>query len=60
MKITEITFTEKDKKNKGMRKDLNYLSKVFKGDLPKWLVDKVMTIRRKEQSLGSLNIKSVF
>ncbi len=62
MKITDIQFTDEDRTNKGMRKDLNYLNKLFKGDLPEWLVGNVMKVRRNDNNkdLGLLNSKALF
>lgn len=42
----QINFLEEDKKDKGLRKDITYLTKLFKDKLPKWLVDNVLKVRR--------------
>ncbi len=58
--LADIVFTNEDKGNKGLRKDLNYLTKLFGKNLPEWLVYNVLRIRRNERSLQLLNNNSVF
>ncbi len=58
--IMYIVYTDEDRKDKRLRKDIDYLNKVFKGETPKWLVDNVIKIRRNDRKAKPLSRKSIF
>ena len=50
------SLSEEERMSKRVRRDLSYLNKVFKGNLPKWMVDGAKNIyhRTKNQDLSKL------
>jgi hypothetical protein len=55
--VSEIKFIEEDKKDKGLRKDINYLVKMFGEKIPKWLVTNVLKVRRGSRGFTLLSGK---
>lgn len=47
IKNTLFLMSEPDKKDKGLRKDVTYLHKVFGEAIPLWLVYKVLQVYRR-------------
>ena len=56
------SLSEEERTNKRVRKDLSYLNKVFKGKIPKWMVDGVKDVYKRTKNIdrSKLNDKGVF
>ncbi|MGR3302379.1 MAG: hypothetical protein ACUZ8I_07720 [Candidatus Scalindua sp.] len=60
IRITDIQFTDEDRKDKQMRKSIAYLKKVFEEDIPEWIIDGMMKICRNDRHIELLSKKSIF